>query len=168
MKKRLLENQKPFSKKLDKQFDMLGKSALAEILEQNSYLDVFVRKDEIKDSDKFFWDVKGINTKGTLLHFDVEVKQYWRIGHVFPKLLQDEGFSIPNRKSVSHNKRHSKTNYIVIISKDLQGAFFVSKQVFETAKVIEKNTIYGKDKFRNIKISSGKLYLKKDGIWQRH
>jgi hypothetical protein len=53
-----------------------------------------------------------------------------------------------------------------ILSNDLCGAFFVSKKVFESAPVVQKETKFGKDKFRNIAISSGRLFVKKDGLWK--
>jgi hypothetical protein len=167
MQKKLYKNQKPFNKSLSDQFDPKGKSVLVDILKHGNYTDIVVRKDEMNDGDKYFWDVKGINKYGRLLYFDVEVKRYWKRATYFPELLTKQGFSIANRKSKTHNLRHGKTNYIVIISADMQGAFFVPKETFEAAAVIEKDTSYGRDKFRNVEISKGITYIKKDGTWQK-
>jgi len=162
-----LDDQKPFDKKLNDKYDFVGKKTLKEILEASgSYTDIFLRENEMKDGDVAFWDVRGLNSKKEIVYFDVEVKEFWKNAENLPKRVQSEGFSFPNRKSKTHNSRQDKTNYLVIVSLDLQGAFVVSKEVFENAPIIEKSTKYGLDKFRNILKEQGVLLIKRNGKWQ--
>jgi hypothetical protein len=162
-----LDDQKPFDKELNDKYDLVGKKTLKEILEASGfYTDIFLRENEMKDGDLTFWDVRGVNSKKDAVYFDVEVKEFWKSAESLPKRVESEGFSFPNRKSITHNPRQSRTNYLVIVSIDLQGAFVVSKEVFENAPIIEKPTKYGTGKFRNILKEQGVLLIKRNGKWQ--
>jgi hypothetical protein len=167
MANRILDDQKPFDKNLNDAYDMKGKIVLEEVLKQGSYTNIIIRTTEMHDDDKSFWDVCGLNRNGDMIYFDVEVKEFWREAEKLPERVAEEGFSFPNRKSSSHNKRQNKTDYLVIISADLHGAFFVAKNIFESLPVIEKKTKFGMDKFRNVSVGDGRMYIKKDGLWQR-
>lgn len=161
-----MRNQKPFDPNLNKQYDQRGKDILRDILIQGDYTNIIVREDE-KDVDSF-WDVSGFNSNNKIVYFDVEIKNFWKEYNKIPKQVILEGFDFPNRKSISHNEKQNKVNYLVIISADLKGAFFASKKLFEEKQINKKYVKnYGEDYFRRIKIEEGNLFIKKDNKWQR-
>lgn len=162
------KSNKIFDASLNSKYDNAAKDAFEMVMLQQSYTKITKRVDELHDDDSSFWDQSGIDKNGKVIYFGLEVKALWHDANFIPRLILDTGFDFLNRKSIEHNPRNNKVNYLVMFSSDFCAFFMITKEVYEQAKVFKKDTKYtAQEAYRRISIDKGRLYKIQDAMWHR-